>query len=77
MASGIAVDTHVKRLSWLLGLTDEENPDKIERDLMKIIPRTEWNGFCLRLIEYGRRFCPAKRDNHTNCPLTKLLKPCV
>jgi endonuclease-3 len=72
---GIAVDTHVKRLSKLLGLTNETKPEKIEKDLMMIIPKgLEWRDFPLRLIQYGREYCPAKKHNHQNCPLTKVLK---
>jgi endonuclease-3 len=72
---GIVVDTHVKRLSRLLGLTNETNPEKIEKDLMAIIPRgQEWRDFPLRLIQYGRDYCPAKRHNHQNCPLSKIIK---
>jgi endonuclease-3 len=72
---GIAVDTHVKRLTRLLGLTKETKPEKIEKDLMVIIPKgPEWRDFPLRLIQYGREYCPAKRHNHKNCPLTKILK---
>ncbi len=72
---GIAVDTHVKRLSKLLGLTNETKPEKIEKDLMIIIPKgPEWRDFPLRLIQYGREYCPAKKHNHQNCPLTKVLK---
>jgi endonuclease-3 len=72
---GIAVDTHVKRLSKLLGLTKETKPEKIEKDLMKIIPKgPEWRDFPLRLIQYGREYCPARKHNHKNCPLTKILK---
>ncbi len=70
---GIAVDTHVKRLSRALGLSNETNPDKIERDLMAIIPKKEWFSFTYRLIEYGRNYCPAKRHNHSACPLTELM----
>jgi len=72
---GIAVDTHVKRLSRLLGLTKETKPEKIEKDLMEIIPKgQEWRDFPLRLIQYGREFCPAKKHNHKNCPLNLALK---
>jgi endonuclease-3 len=72
---GIAVDTHVKRLSKVLGLTKETKPEKIEKDLMEIIPRgPEWRDFPLRLIQYGREYCPAKPHDHQNCPLTKALK---
>jgi endonuclease-3 len=72
---GIAVDTHVKRLTRLLGLTKETKPEKIEKDLMTIIPKgPEWRDFPLRLIQYGREYCPARKHNHKNCPLTKILK---
>ena len=70
---GIAVDTHVRRLSNLLGLSPEKNPDKIERDLMQIFPKPEWPKISYRLIEYGRKYCPAKNHDHANCPLTKIL----
>jgi endonuclease-3 len=71
---GIAVDTHVKRLTKLLGLTKETKPEKIEKDLMAIISKgPEWRDFPLRLIQYGREYCPAKKHNHKNCPLTKIL----
>jgi endonuclease-3 len=72
--AGIAVDTHVKRLARLLGLTKETKPEKIEKDLMEIIPKgPEWRDFPLRLIQYGREYCPAKKHNHKLCPLTKIL----
>lgn len=71
---GITVDTHVKRLSKLLGLTKETKPEKIELDLMQIVPKQEWGNFPLRLIQYGRDYCPAKKHNHKNCPLTVALK---
>lgn len=70
---GIPVDTHVKRLSKLYGLTDNTDPIKIEKDLMEIFPRKEWGTISYRLIEYGRKFCPAKKHDHVNCPLTKIL----
>ena len=70
---GIAVDTHVRRLSNLLGLSPEKNPDKIERDLMQIFPKQEWPKLSYRLIEYGRKYCPAKNHDHANCPLMKVL----
>jgi endonuclease-3 len=69
---GIAVDTHVKRLSIKLGLTDNNDPVKIEKDLMSIIPQKEWLGFTYRLIEYGRKICPARRHNCLDHPLTKI-----
>lgn len=72
--SGIAVDTHVIRLSRLYGLTQEKSPEKIEKDLLKIIPKDEWTDFTLRMIEYGRKYCPARKHNHEECPLTIALK---
>lgn len=66
---GIAVDTHVKRLSGLLGLTRSKNPIIIERDLMKLIPRKDWGKISYLLIEYGRKYCKALPHKHNNCPL--------
>ena len=71
IVEGIAVDTHVKRLSRLLGLTTNNDPDKIEQDLMRVVPKKEWSDFTYLLIEYGRNYCPAKQHDHANCPLTK------
>jgi endonuclease-3 len=70
---GIAVDTHVRRLSNLLGLSPEKSPEKIERDLMQIFPKQEWPKLSYRLIEYGRKYCSAKKHDHENCPLTKII----
>ena len=72
VVEGIAVDTHVKRLSRFLGLTGETDPDKIERDLMDILPKEEWFDFTYRLIDYGRKYCPARPHNHAVCPLSKI-----
>ncbi len=71
---GIAVDTHVKRLSNVLGLTTQKDPNKIEQELMKIIPKNEWFNTTYRLIDYGRKYCVAKGHNHLECPLSKVLK---
>lgn len=71
VVEGIAVDTHVRRLSRLLGLTKENDPVKIERDLMQIFPKSEWFGITYRLIDYGRKYCPARPHDHKNCPLVK------
>lgn len=69
---GIAVDTHVRRLTKLMGFSGKEDPEKIEDDLMQIIPKgVEWKEFPLRLIEYGRKYCPARPHNHKSCPLYK------
>lgn len=67
---GIAVDTHVRRLSRLLGLTDENDPNKIERDLMQILPKKEWFDFNHRMVLYGREYCPARPHDHKKCPLS-------
>jgi endonuclease-3 len=69
VVEGIAVDTHVIRLSKVLGLTKNTEPVKIEKDLMKIIPRDEWLRFTYLLIEYGRKYCIAKKHEHKKCPL--------
>jgi len=73
VVEGIAVDTHVKRLTRLLNLTDETNPNKIEEDLMQILPKKEWGKFTHRMIHYGREYCPAApKHNHKDCPLSKI-----
>ncbi|MFH2045825.1 MAG: endonuclease III [Pseudomonadota bacterium] len=69
---GIVVDTHVARISQRLNLSVNKDPVKIEFDLMKIIPQTEWNDFCLRLIYFGREICKARKPLCADCPLTKL-----
>ncbi len=70
---GIAVDTHVTRLSRLFGLTKNKNPEKIEKDLMQILPKEEWFSFTNRMIDYGRKFCKAS-CKHTNCPLKEFIE---
>lgn len=67
--SGVVVDTHVKRLSRLLGLTQAQTPEQIERDLMELLPRDEWINFSHRLIHHGRRVCIARRPQCAACPL--------
>jgi endonuclease-3 len=69
---GIVVDTHVRRLSQRLGLTREEDPVKIERDLTKIVPRREWGRFPHLLIWHGRRVCIARRPLCERCVLNDL-----
>ncbi len=71
VVEGIAVDTHVRRLARKLGLSAYSDPVKIERDLMAVIPKKEWFSFTYRLIDYGRKYCPARPHNHKNCPLRK------
>lgn len=69
VVEGIAVDTHVKRLSRVLGLSDHSDPNKIEKDLMALFPKKEWFRLTYLLIEYGRKYCPAKKHDHAQCPL--------
>jgi endonuclease-3 len=69
--SGVVVDTHVKRLTFLLGLTTSETPEIIERDLIAILPQAEWIEFSHRLIHHGRRTCIARRPKCTECGLLK------
>ena len=71
-AQGIVVDTHVRRLSQRLGLTKEEDPVKIERDLMKLIPREDWPRFPHLLIWHGRRVCIARSPLCEECVLSDL-----
>lgn len=69
--SGVVVDTHVRRISNLLGLTTSANPVIIERDLMAILPKKEWIGFSHRIILHGRRTCIARRPKCAECCLLK------
>jgi endonuclease-3 len=66
---GIAVDTHVFRLAHRFGLSDEKDPDKVERDLMAIFPRDEWFHVNYRFIDHGRAICTAKRPACGICTL--------
>jgi endonuclease-3 len=74
-AVGIVVDTHVRRLSQRLGFTREEDPVKIERDLVKVVPRADWARFPHLLIWHGRRVCDARRPKCEECPLALDLCP--
>jgi endonuclease-3 len=69
VVEGIAVDTHVRRVSKRLGLTDNEDPDKVEKDLMQIVPRKRWARVTDLLIFHGRRVCMAKHPNCAGCVL--------
>lgn len=69
IASGVVVDTHVKRITRLLGLTSATTPEQIERDLMELVPQQEWVNFSHRLIHHGRRLCVARRPQCASCPL--------
>jgi len=66
---GIAVDTHVRRLAYRLGLTKNEDPVKIEKDLMAITPEEEWGNLSNILIFHGRKICQAKKPRHSECIL--------
>lgn len=69
---GIAVDTHVKRVSYRLGITKNQDPIKIEKDLMAITPRNEWANISHLLIFHGRKVCKAKNPMHSKCILYDL-----
>ena len=66
---GIVVDTHATRLSNRFGLTKNNDPYKIELDLMKIIPKEHWSWFCHCLVEHGRAYCKAQKPDCPNCPI--------
>jgi len=74
--AGIAVDTHVRRLSARLGLTENENQDKIERDLMAITPKEKWMELTDLLIFHGRQICNAQKPKCAVCVLNKIC-PCA
>jgi endonuclease III len=69
---GVVVDTHVARLSQRLGLTKQQTPEKIERDLMVLVPQKQWALFSHWLIWHGRRRCAARRPDCLNCEIKKL-----
>jgi endonuclease III len=69
---GVTVDTHVTRLSARLGLTEETNPVKIERDLMKLLPQPDWENFSIRVIYHGRAVCKARKPNCAECKLAHI-----
>jgi len=69
---GITVDTHVGRLSRRMGLTTETDPEKVEGDLMKLIPKNEWTMFSHRMIYHGRQVCHARTPNCAECALAKV-----
>ena len=69
---GIVVDTHVARLSQRLGLTPQKDPEKIEQELMKLVPRQQWTIFSHWLIWHGRRRCTARNPDCPNCEIRKI-----
>ena len=71
-AQGVVVDTHVRRLSQRLGLTKQEDPVKIERDLVRLVPRDDWARFPHLMIWHGRRVCDARKPRCEDCVLVDL-----
>ena len=72
VVEGIAVDTHVRRVAKRLGLTENEDPNKIEQDLMTIVPKAKWMRITDLLIFHGRRICDAKKPKCSACVLNKI-----
>jgi endonuclease-3 len=72
VVEGIAVDTHVRRLARRLGLSEHENPNRIEGDLMEIVPKTHWKKITDLLIFHGRRICMARKPKCEICVLNKI-----
>ena len=72
IVEGIAVDTHVKRISYRLGFTKNKNPDKIEKDLMNIIPKKDWGEVNITLVLHGRHLCQAKKPKCSQCIVKKI-----
>jgi endonuclease-3 len=70
--AGIAVDTHVRRVSQRLGFTAQKDPNKVERDLMQIVPRDDWMPFTYLLIDHGRALCKAPTPRCEDCPVNHL-----
>lgn len=69
---GVTVDTHVKRLSYRLGLTQHTDPIRIERDLIKLLPQADWENWSIRLIYHGRAVCMARNPQCDRCVLSDL-----
>ncbi|MGH7450243.1 MAG: endonuclease III [bacterium] len=67
--AGVVVDTHIQRLSQRLGFTKEQNPEKIERDLMSIVPQDDWTIFAHQMIQHGRQVCQARKPKCNECLL--------
>lgn len=70
--AGVTVDTHVQRISSRLGLTEHEDPVRIERDLMKLLPQTDWENWSIRLVYHGRAICKARNPACDACKLNDL-----
>lgn len=74
---GVTVDTHVRRLSFLLGLTEYTDPIRIERDLMRLLPQPEWENWSIRLVYHGRAVCKARKPECYACILADLCPSAV
>jgi endonuclease III len=72
IASGVVVDTHVLRLSHRLGLSQQKDPEKIEKDLMEVVPKKEWVAFSHRMIQHGRKVCMARKPLCDVCPMSEI-----
>jgi endonuclease-3 len=72
IASGVVVDTHVMRLSRRLGLSRQKDAEKIEKDLMEVIPKKEWIAFSHRMIQHGRKVCAARKPRCDDCPMSEI-----
>lgn len=72
IASGVVVDTHVSRISQLLGLTENKSPEKIEKDLSQLVPKKDWVMFPHWMIFHGRKICVARRPKCSECVLNDL-----
>lgn len=68
---GLTIDTHMQRVNRRLGLTKAENPEKIEKDLMELVPQPEWTNYSHRVIFHGRYICQARRPQCERCPVTE------
>ena len=74
--AGMVVDTHIKRVTFRLGLTRETDPVKVERDLVKVIPQKEWIFAGHAIIWHGRRICHARKPDCDNCVLEDICPKC-
>ena len=70
--AGVTVDTHVKRISQRLGLTKYDDPIRIEKDLMRLLPQPDWENFSIRIIYHGRAVCKARKPDCSACQLAHL-----
>jgi endonuclease-3 len=73
---GLAVDTHVKRIAFRLGLSAGHDPDAVERDLMRVFPRPEWGGVNHRMVQFGREVCTARKPLCAACELRDICPRC-